>query len=332
MIVSRTPFRISFFGGGTDFPIWYNKHGGSVISSTIDKYCYINLRKLPPFFSYKYSIRYREREIVNSINQIKHPSVKHCFKTFIKKSDCLELVHHADLPDRSGIGSSSSFTVGLLNCIFSYKNKQISKRNLALSAINIEQNKIKENVGSQDQTIASYGGLNKINFSKNKKITVNKILMKDSSFKKFNESLVLFFTGFSRNSSDVTKYYLKNIKYNESKLLEISQITNEAFNIFQSKEIDIEKIGFYLNESWKLKRNLSSKVSNELIDNIYQNGINNGAYGGKLLGAGSGGFICFLVEPSEKKKFISRFKNLLHIPVNLENSGSKIIYNNENLK
>ena len=219
-----------------------------------------------------------------------------------------------------------------MNCIFSYKNKQISKRNLALSAINIEQNKIKENVGSQDQTIASYGGLNKINFSKNKKITVNKILMKDSSFKKFNESLVLFFTGFSRNSSDVTKYYLKNIKNNESKLLEISQITNEAFNIFQSKEIDIEKIGFYLNESWKLKRNLSSKVSNELIDNIYQNGINNGAYGGKLLGAGSGGFICFLVEPSEKKKFISRFKNLLHIPVNLENSGSKIIYNNENLK
>ena len=259
MIVSRTPFRISFFGGGTDFPIWYNKHGGSVISSTIDKYCYINLRKLPPFFSYKYSIRYREREIVNSINQIKHPSVKHCFKTFIKKSDCLELVHHADLPDRSGIGSSSSFTVGLLNCIFSYKNKQISKRNLALSAINIEQNKIKENVGSQDQTIASYGGLNKINFSKNKKITVNKILMKDSSFKKFNESLVLFFTGFSRNSSDVTKYYLKNIKNNESKLLEISQITNEAFNIFQSKEIDIEKIGFYLNESWKLKEIYQAK-------------------------------------------------------------------------
>ncbi len=331
MIVSRTPFRISFFGGGTDFPVWYNKHGGSVISSTIDKYCYINLRKLPPFFNHKYSIRYKESEIVNSINQIKHPSVKHCFKTFIKKGECLELVHHADLPDRSGIGSSSSFTVGLLNCIFSYKNKKISKHNLALSAINIEQNKIKENVGSQDQIIASYGGLNKISFSK-KKITINKILMKDSSFKEFNDSLVLFFTGFSRNSSDVTKYYLKNMKNNKSKLLEISQITNEAFNIFQSKKINIEKIGFYLNESWKLKRNLSSKVTNELIDKMYQNGIDNGAYGGKLLGAGSGGFICFLVDPSEKKKFISRFKNILHIPINLENSGSKIIYNNENIK
>lgn len=331
MIVSRTPFRISFFGGGTDFPVWYNKHGGSVISSTIDKYCYINLRKLPPFFKHKYSIRYKESEIVNSINQIKHPSVKHCFKTFIKKGERLELVHHADLPDRSGIGSSSSFTVGLLNCIFSYKNKKISKHNLALSAINIEQNKIKENVGSQDQIIASYGGLNKISFSK-KKITIKKILMKDSSFKEFNDSLVLFFTGFSRNSSDITKYYLKNMKNNKSKLLEISQITNEAFNIFQSKKINIEKIGFYLNESWKLKRNLSSKVTNELIDKMYQNGIDNGAYGGKLLGAGSGGFICFLVDPSEKKKFISRFKNILHIPINLENSGSKIIYNNENIK
>ena len=332
MIVSRTPFRISFFGGGTDFPIWYNKHGGSVISSTIDKYCYINLRKLPPFFDHKYSIRYKEREAVNSINQIKHPSVKHCFKTFLKKGDCLELVHHADLPDRSGIGSSSSFTVGLLNCIISYKRKKISKRNLALSAINVEQNKIKENVGSQDQTAASYGGLNKINFSRNKQFTVNKISMKDESFKKLNDSLVLFFTGFSRNSSEITKYYLKNMKNNETKLFEISQITNEAFNIFQSKEIDIKKMGFYLNESWKLKKNLSTKVSNDLIDKIYKNGINYGAYGGKLLGAGSGGFICFLVEPSEKQKFISRFKNLLHIPINLENSGSKIIYNNENIK
>tara|TARA_B100000575_G_scaffold284299_1_gene278178 strand:+ start:1384 stop:2382 length:999 start_codon:yes stop_codon:yes gene_type:complete len=332
MIVSRTPFRISFFGGGTDFPIWYNKHGGSVISSTIDKYCYINLRKLPPFFNYKYSIRYREREVVNSISKIKHPSVKHCFQTFLSKSDCLELVHHADLPDRSGIGSSSSFTVGLLNCIFSYKNKNISKRNLALSAINIEQNKIKENVGSQDQTAASYGGLNKINFSRNKEIIIKKILMKDTSYKKLNDSLVLFFTGFSRNSSEVTKHYLKNMKNNESKLNEISQITNEAFNIFQSKDINIAKLGFYLNESWKLKRNLSNKVSNELIDKIYQKGIINGALGGKLLGAGSGGFICFLVEPNEKKKFISKFNNLLHIPINLENSGSKIIYNNENLK
>ena len=331
MIVSRTPFRISFFGGGTDFPIWYKKYGGSVISTTIDKYCYINLRKLPPFFNYKYSIRYREREIVNSINQIKHPSVKHCFKAFLSERDNLEIVHHADLPDRSGIGSSSSFTVGLLNCIFNYKNIKKSKLQLALSAIDLEQNKIKENVGSQDQIAASFGGLNKINFSNEKKVDIKKIILSAKNFNKLNNSLVLFFTGFSRNSSEVTSHFLKNMKNNQTQLNEISQITKEAFNVFQLKNLSIKKLGFYLNESWKIKRNLSNKVTNEIIDNIYQKGMMHGAYGGKLLGAGSGGFVCFAVEPSKKKKFISNFKNLLHIPIKLENSGSKIIYNNEKI-
>ena len=326
MIVSRTPFRISFFGGGTDFPAWYEKNGGSVISSSINKYCYINIRELPPFFNYKYSIRYKEREIVNKISQIRHPSVKHCFKEFLKKNESLEMVHHADLPDRSGIGSSSSFTVGLLNCLYCLKNKTPTKRQLALKAIDIEQYKIKEYVGSQDQTIAAFGGLNKITFSLQRKINVTPILISNKSLNFLNELIVLFFTGFSRNSSEVTKYYLKNMRNNKSNLNEMVSITNEAFSIFDQKKINLNKFGFYLNESWKLKKTLSSKVTNEAIDTIYQKGLKKGALGGKLLGAGSGGFICFIVDPKNKKKFISNFKNLLHIPIKLETSGSQIVY------
>ncbi len=328
MIVSRTPFRISFFGGGTDFPSWYKNNGGSVISTSINKYCYVTVRKLPSFFKYKYSIRYKEREIVNNINDIKHPSVKRCFKELLNNKDRLEMIHHADLPALSGVGSSSSFTVGLLNSLYSFKNKTIDKRQLALKAIEIEQNKIKENVGSQDQTIAAFGGFNKINFSSSKKIEVKPISMSLKNINLINNSIVLFFTGFTRNSSEVTKYFLKNIKNNKKRLTEIQMITNEAYSIFKKKDVDLKKFGFLLNESWKLKRKFSSKVTNEFIDKIYNKGISKGALGGKLLGAGSGGFICFLVEPTHKKKFISYFKNLLHIPIKLENTGSQIIYFN----
>jgi len=328
MIVSRTPFRISFFGGGTDFPSWYENNGGSVISTSINKYCYVTIRELPSFFKYKYSIRYKESEIVNNINEIKHPSVKNCFKEVLNNKERLEMIHHADLPALSGIGSSSSFTVGLLNCLYYLKNKNLNKRKLALKAIDIEQNKIKENVGSQHQTIATFGGFNKINFSLKKKIEVNPIPISSKNSILLNKSIVLFFTGFTRNSSEVTKYFLKNLKNNSSILNETKIITDEAFTIFKKKEIDLNKFGFYLNESWKLKRRFSSKVTNEFIDSMYKKGINKGAYGGKLLGAGSGGFICFLIEPRIRKKFISNFKNLLHIPIKLENTGSRIIYFN----
>ena len=211
MIISRTPFRISFFGGGTDYPNWYKEHGGCVISTTINKYSFITARYLPPFFDYKYRLRYFIREEVNSLGQIQHPSIRECLR-YLKINKYIDLVHHADLPAQSGLGSSSTFTVGMLHAAYALINKMPTKYQLAAEAIEIEQNLIGESVGSQDQTIAAFGGLNKITFSLQRKINVTPILISNKSLNFLNESIVLFFTGFSRNSSEVTKYYLKKIK------------------------------------------------------------------------------------------------------------------------
>ncbi len=324
MIVSKTPFRISFFGGGTDFPEWYNENGGLVISMAIDKHCYVSLRE-SPFASSNYIVRYKKTEQVNTINKIEHPSVKNCYKFFNCNKKKLELVHYADIPDRSGIGSSSSFTVGLLNCLYKINNKLPKKRDLALNAINIEQNLIKENVGSQDQVIASYGGFNTIKFSK-KKISVSKVNIPKKKINYLTDSIVLLFTGFSRFSSDISKFHKNNIKKNTNMLNEILDIANETNYNLNKKGLNIEYFAKQLNENWKIKRKLSRYVTNDKIDYVYSYGLKNGAIGGKLLGAGGGGFIAFIVDPKYKKKFIKKLDKYLNVPISVDNNGSVIIY------
>ena len=327
MIVSRTPFRISFFGGGTDFPDWYKTNPSLVISLAIDKYCYISLRE-SPFASFNYSLRYRKFEQVDKIKEINHPSIKNCFEFFNFKNKKLELDHYADIPGRSGIGSSSSFTVGLLNCLYSLNNLYPSKKELSIKAIKVEQDLIKENVGSQDQVIASYGGFNSIHFY-NKHFSVKKIKISNYKKKQLIDSLVLIFTGFSRDSSDISFHHKSSIKNNISMLNEINAISVEVQDRFDNGKFKINQFAQDLNHTWHIKRKLSKFVTNEHIDNIYKKGISYGALGGKLLGAGGGGFICFIVDPNYKKKFLKKFDKYLYIPVKMDTIGSKIIYKNQ---
>ncbi|MBI2596257.1 kinase [Candidatus Daviesbacteria bacterium] len=326
MVISRTPFRISLFGGGTDYPIWYRKFGGSVISTSINKYCYIVTRYLPPFFPYKYRIRYTHRETTLSINQIRHPAVKETLN-FLNINSGIEMVHTSDLPAMSGLGSSSSFTVGFLNSLYALLGKSVSKQQLARDAIEIEQNKIKENVGSQDQTIAAHGGLNRILFQKNGKIIVEPLAISRSRIQALEKYILLFFTGFQRRASDISAQLIKNTPNKFNELHALSKITAKAYEKLTGTNFSAQTLGKLLHENWIIKKSLASNISNQLIDEIYSEGISAGALGGKLLGAGSGGFIVFFVEPSMQKKFLRKFNKLLHVPFAFEKTGSSIIYN-----
>jgi len=325
VIISRTPFRISFLGGGTDYPNWYKEHGGCVISTTINKYSFVTVRYLPPFFDYKYRIRYFAHEETQTLNEIKHPSVRECAKYLqIKKG--FEIVHNADLPAQSGLGSSSTFTVGLLNALYSLKNCMPTKKELALDAIHVEQNLIGEYVGSQDQTAAAFGGLNKISFNSMNDIEVDPIILPSERRYALQENLMLFFTGFSRNASDLAKVQIEATCNNENKLNTIVEICNEGLSVLIDTKQPIDNFGKLLGEQWKVKRELTDKISNNEIDSIYEAGLSAGALGGKLLGAGGGGFILFYVKKNKQNKVRSALKRLLYIPFSFEFTGSKIIY------
>ena len=325
MIISRTPFRISLFGGGTDYPKWYNKYTGGVINATINKYCYITTRFLPPFFKYKHRIRYYLHEETNSLENIKHPSVRETAK-FLNIDKGIEVVHNADLPARSGLGSSSSFTVGLLNAFYGMKNYLPTKRELALNAIHIEQNMIKENVGSQDQTAAAFGGLNRVHFSKDNIIDVDSILISPSRLKKLQNNLMLFFTGFARNASDIAEEQIKLTMKKKEELKKIYEICSEGFSVLNDKNRSIDEIGYLLNKQWLIKRTLTNKITNDNIDEIYKIGIKAGAIGGKLLGAGAGGFILFYVPKGNQDNVKKALNKRLFVPFRFETTGSKIIY------
>lgn len=323
MIISRTPFRISFFGGGTDFPKWYKHNGGKTISTTINKFSYISSRKLPPFFKYKYRFRYHKKEEVIKISQIKHPSIRETLK-YLKYSENFELVHHADLPAQSGLGASSSFTVGLINTIYALQGKRISKKNLALTAIDIEQNKIKEGVGSQDQIAAAFGGFNITDYKKGsfevKPVTAY------SNIKKLEDSILLVFTGHPRMASIIEKTKIKKINFNHKYYQQILNITNQAEDkIYTSKNI-VNDFAELMDQYWWNKKKLSNEVTNKKIDNILKLGIKNGAKSGKLLGAGGGGFIMFLVDNKKKDKLIKAFENYIIVPIKFEKNGTQIIY------
>ncbi len=326
MIISRTPFRISFFGGGTDYPVWYEENGGAVLSTTINKYCYITTRYLPPFFDYNYRIRYTLREETQSISEIKHPSVRECLK-FLGINNGIEMVHAADLPALSGIGSSSAFTVGFLNSLYALKGQMITKRQLALDAIHVEQDLIKENVGSQDQTAAAFGGFNKIDFGGKEKILVQPITINEEKLTLLQNHLMLFFTGFSRNASSIAGEQIKQTPSKDKELRIMRKMVDEAIDILNGNPERIQDFGKLLHETWMLKRSLTRLISNSEIDNIYNTAIRAGALGGKLCGAGGGGFILFFVPP-EKQDNVKKSLNLLHVPFRFENLGSQIVFHN----
>lgn len=325
MIISRTPFRISFFGGGTDYPVWYKEHGGAVLATSIDKYCYINLRHLPPFFDYNYRLVYSKSEQIQDISEIQHPSIRETLR-FMKSDQGLEIHHDADLPARSGLGSSSSFTVGLLNAMYAMKGKMVTKRQLALDAIHVEQDLINENVGSQDQTSAAFGGFNKIEFGGEQEIQVQPITIGPKKSQDLQDHLMLFFTGFSRIASEIAGEQIKKTPDKTTELNRLLEMVNEAIGILNSSDSDITNFGRLLHESWIIKRNLTNKITTSEVDKIYETAMQAGALGGKLLGAGGGGFILFFVEPVFQPMVKEKLKNLLHVPFKFDTLGSQIIY------
>ena len=331
MIISRTPFRISFFGGGTDYPVWYSENKGSVINVTINKYCFITARYLPPFFDYKYRIRYYKKEEVSNINDINHPSVRNCLK-FSSIEKGVEIVHHADLPALSGLGSSSTFTVGLLNSLYALKGYMPTKKELANNAIHIEQELIGEHVGSQDQTAAAFGGLNRINFGGRENIIVNPVIIPNKRLDELENHLMLFFTGFSRRASEIAASQIKATPKKTTELNKMMEILEEAHKILKDESTSIREFGRLLNNQWEIKRSLTEKISSTEIDNIYNEGINAGALGGKLLGAGGGGFILFFAKPEVQPIIKEKLKQLLYVPFRFDYTGSQIIYYSHNNK
>jgi len=324
MIISKTPFRISLFGGGTDYPEWYHENGGSVLATTIDKYCYISCRHLPPFFEHKHRIVYSKIESVKTTEEIQHPVVRAVLSNLSINAG-LEIHHDADLPARSGLGTSSSFTVGLINVLYALKGLHVSKQDLAKQAIYIEQEFLKENVGSQDQILAAFGGFNKIDFNADDSFNITPVVINKDLICKLQDHMLLFFTGLSRYASDIAKDKIANIKNNFRELTQMNEMVNEGLSILHRPSDAIKDLGTLLHESWKLKRSLSTKVSTPQIDEIYETGINAGAIGGKILGAGGGGFILFFAAPENHNKIRDRLKNLVHVAFNFDNTGSKIV-------
>ena len=324
MIISKTPHRISFFGGGTDYPGYYLDYGGKVIGTAINKYCYLNVRKLPPFFEHKHRIVYSAQENVKNLDEIKHPSVRETLK-YLDVEYGVAVHHDGDIPARSGMGSSSAFTVGLLNSMNALEGRTISKHDLMLKAIFIEQKLIKENVGSQDQAFAAYGGLNIIEFKRNGEIEVMPIIMPQSRIDALEGRMMLFFTGMARFASEIAGEQVANTSMNLERLHIMKELVNEAISILGNPSRNLGEFGSLLNETWKLKKTLSSKISNGEIDTIYERAIKAGATGGKLLGAGGGGFMLFYVEPEMQERVRKELSSYLHIPFRFDFEGSRII-------
>ena len=323
MIISKTPYRISFFGGGTDFPHWYKEYGGAVLSTTIDKYCYISCRRLPPFFAHKHRFVYSIIEDVVALSEVKHPAIRGILQ-WLDIQEGLEIHHDGDLPARSGLGSSSSFTVGLLHVLSAYRNVYYSKADLARDAIHCEQNVIGEVVGSQDQVAAAYGGFNHITFGDNPEFLVKPVMMAPENENKLNDNLLLFFTGIQRTAGDIEAEKLEKLKKNASSMRLINEAVNEALSMLVSKNLNMESFGKLMHESWLIKRSLSNGVSNYRIDQAYEKARSLGAIGGKILGAGGGGFMLLFAHPSKHKSIVEELKPYVHVPFQFEKNGSTI--------
>lgn len=324
MIITRTPLRMSFFGGGTDYPVWYREHGGAVLATTIDKCCYITCRRLPPFFEYHSRISYSKVENVEHNGAIEHPSVRGCLQ-FLGIEDGVEIHHVADLPARTGLGTSSAFTVGLLLALYALKNQMRDKHALAMDAIHVEQELLREAVGAQDQVSAAYGGFNRMNFQQDGTIEVKRVLTTSSRLAELERHLALYFTGFSRIASEIAKEQIRLTPQRTTELETMYQMVNEAEAIIGNPRCPIAEFGKMLHEGWKLKRTLSQHITNSSIDEIYEAGVRAGAMGGKLLGAGGGGFMLFFVPPERRTALRMCLQKLLCIPLALNSRGSHVV-------
>ncbi len=324
MIISKTPFRISFFGGGTDYPPWFREFGGSVLSTTIDKYCYISGRYLPPFFEHRYRVVYSKIETVGTPEEIQHPAVRAAL-AFTDWNRGLEIHHDGDLPARSGLGSSSSFTVGMLNVLHALRGNHASAQLLAEQAIHVEQDIIGEPVGSQDQIAAAYGGLNRIDFHPDGSFEVAPLIAPEDRLETLQDHLMLFFTGVSRYSSDIAASKIKNFAQRRQELSAIGAMVDEAIGIIQSPDTPITEFGRLLHETWQQKRRLSERVSSQQIDEMYRSALEAGAIGGKITGAGGGGFLLLFVPPQRQAHVRQRLDPLIHVPIRFERSGSHIV-------
>lgn len=324
MIITRTPFRISFFGGGTDYPGWFREHGGAVLATTINKYCYITCRRLPPFFEHKHRIVYSHIENVEHNDEIQHPAVRAVFN-WSKVADGMEIHHDGDLPARSGLGSSSSFTVGLLHALQALNGQMAYKDGLARDAIHLEQNIIGENVGSQDQVSAAFGGFNLIEFQRNDSFDVSPVILPRHRREELRDHLMLCFTGFSRIASEVAKSLIDNLKSREKELELMRAMVDDALSILQNTNESIDSFGKLLDASWQYKKSLSDRVSTPEIDSIYKTAMDAGAIGGKILGAGGGGFLLIFAKPERHTAIRDRLNKLIHVPFDFEDSGSRVV-------
>lgn len=322
MVITQTPFRMSFFGGGTDFEGFYKKYGGSVISTTFDKYCFVTVSHLPRFFDYKNQITYRKIERTNTVDEIEHPAVREAMR-YLDMHE-LRMVYEADLPARSGLGTSSSFVVGMLNAFYALKGKYVDKMKLAKDAIYVERVLCQESGGVQDQIAASFGGLNRIDFNADGYV-VNPLIISKERKRELNQNLMLFFTGFSRFSSNIAKGQEQATPEKIQELKEMMGLVDSAQNILTSKGNLIE-FGKLMDDAWNIKRALTSEISNDSIDSLYQKAVKAGAVGGKLLGAGGGGFLLFYVEPDKQERVKKELKDLLYVPFEFEDGGTRILY------
>jgi D-glycero-alpha-D-manno-heptose-7-phosphate kinase len=324
VVITRTPFRISFFGGGTDYPAWFRENGGAVLATTIDKYCYITCRHLPPFFEHKHRIVYSQVENVSRTEDIRHPAVRAVLScSALEKRAGLEIHHDGDLPARAGLGSSSSFTVGLLKAVYALEGRMIDPEDLARQAIHLEQNVMNENVGVQDQISAAFGGFNKITIKNDGAFAVEPVVIKRDRLEDLQNHLMLFFTGLSRWASEIAKSKIDNLGKKEAEVKAIGAMVGEGLHILQSSA-PMDEFGELLDESWRLKRTLSERVSSNEIDGMYEAAKSAGATGGKILGAGGGGFLLIFAKPEFQATIKSKLAKLVHVPFLFERGGSQV--------
>jgi D-glycero-alpha-D-manno-heptose-7-phosphate kinase len=324
MIICRTPMRVSFFGGGTDYPAWYRQHGGAVLATTIDKYSYITCRYLPPFFEHKYSLVYSKIERRRHLNEIEHPAIREVVR-YMNITRGLEIHHDADLPARSGMGSSSAFTVGLLHSLYALTGRMPTKRQLTTESVEIEQEILKETVGSQDQVLAAHGGFSHVTFQRNGEIIVTPVTVSRDRLQELNSHLMLFYTGIKRTASTIASTFVANIDEKKRQLRIMNDLVVESTSILNSNH-DIVTLGDLLHEAWQAKRVLSAHVSNPDVDSLYEEARRAGAIGGKLTGAGGGGFLLLFVPPDRQLIVRERLSKLIHVPFGFESFGSQVIF------
>lgn len=323
MIITKTPFRMSFFGGGTDMESFFMENGGAVLSTTFDKYCYVNVRHLPRFFDYSTELSYAKIERVTDVNDIQHPAIREAMKMLDMHE--IRLTYEADLPARSGLGTSSSFAVGMINAFYALKGKYADKKKLADAAIYLERELCKEAGGWQDQIAASYGGFNRINFNSDG-YEVLPLIINPERKRQLNNNLMMFFTGFTRFSSDVQKANASNKADKVNQLKEMLALVDEAEKVLVDKQSDLDEFGRLLDHTWRIKRKTGNTVSTNSIDELYDKGLKAGALGGKLLGAGGGGFLVFYVEPDKQEKVKKAMEDLLYIPFEFEDGRTRVIH------